>query len=185
MSMPLKHTACKKSKRASGPCHTTRVVTHTRLSNANVEKLAALNAQARRYLTLCQQFVTLFRLVVKQFSKLATCQQLQFLRFNQRTYPGAHMFIFMLWKRDICKHTFYHTYRTSFLYPFRLILPSNAVVYRKEDSHDHSSVLEAPPQPPHCRSLDCPVDSMLVSVDQLWRFFSIVQFVCLHGYNAS
>ena len=60
MSMQEKHTTRKKKKKASERRHITRAVTHIRLSDANVGKLAALDTLAPCYLTLCQQYVTLF-----------------------------------------------------------------------------------------------------------------------------
>ncbi len=61
MSMQEKQAARKnKKKKATEPRHVTRAVTHIRLQETNVGKLAALDALAPIYLTLCQQYVTLF-----------------------------------------------------------------------------------------------------------------------------
>jgi len=50
----------KKQKNLSEPRHLTRAVTHIRLQEVNAVKLAALDTLAPAYLTLCQQYVTLF-----------------------------------------------------------------------------------------------------------------------------
>jgi transposase len=50
----------KKKKSASEPRHITRAVTHIRLQEVNAVKLATLDALAPVYLSLCQQYVTLF-----------------------------------------------------------------------------------------------------------------------------
>ena len=62
MSMQEKQKKRKKKKKksTSGPRHITRAVTHIRLTDANVGKLAALDTLAPVYLALCQQYVTLF-----------------------------------------------------------------------------------------------------------------------------
>jgi len=62
MSMQAKQAARKnkKKKSATEPRHITRAVTHIRLQEVNAVKLAALDALAPVYLSLCQQYVTLF-----------------------------------------------------------------------------------------------------------------------------
>jgi hypothetical protein len=50
----------KKKKKPSEPRHITRAVTHIRLTDTNVGKLVALDTLAPVYLTLCQQYITLF-----------------------------------------------------------------------------------------------------------------------------
>ena len=62
MSMQAKQAARKnkKKKSATEPRHITRAVTHIRLQEVNAVKLAALDALAPVYLSLCQQDVTLF-----------------------------------------------------------------------------------------------------------------------------
>lgn len=50
----------KKKKSPSEPRHITCAVTHIRLQETNVGKLAALDALAPVYISLCQQYVTLF-----------------------------------------------------------------------------------------------------------------------------
>jgi transposase len=62
MSMQAKQAVRKnkKKKSTSEPSHITRAVTHIRLSETNAGKLAALDALAPVYMSLCQQYVTLF-----------------------------------------------------------------------------------------------------------------------------
>ena len=62
MSVSAKQAARKnkKKKKASEPRHITRAVTHIRLQEVNAVKLAALDALAPVYMSLCQQYVTLF-----------------------------------------------------------------------------------------------------------------------------
>ena len=62
MSMQEKQAARKnkRAKTAIEPRHVTRAVTRIRLTDVNAGKLAALDALAPVYLTLCQQYVTLF-----------------------------------------------------------------------------------------------------------------------------
>jgi hypothetical protein len=50
----------KKQQNPADPRHITRAVTHIRLSDTNVGKLAALDALASVYLALCQRYVVLF-----------------------------------------------------------------------------------------------------------------------------
>lgn len=62
MSMQAKQVARKnkKKKKATEPRHITRAVTHIRLQEVNAVKLAALDGLAPVYISLCQQYVTLF-----------------------------------------------------------------------------------------------------------------------------
>jgi hypothetical protein len=60
MSIQSKRTARNKQKKAGESYHITRAVTHIRLTEANMGKLAALDALAPVYLELCQQYVILF-----------------------------------------------------------------------------------------------------------------------------
>jgi Putative transposase DNA-binding domain len=62
MSMQAKQVARKnkKKKSAEAPRHVTRAVTHIRLAEANGGKLAALDALAPVYISITQQYVTLF-----------------------------------------------------------------------------------------------------------------------------
>jgi transposase len=62
MSMQEKQAARKnkKKKTATEPRHITRAVTRIRLTDANAGKLATLDTLAPVYLSLCQQYVTLF-----------------------------------------------------------------------------------------------------------------------------
>ncbi len=62
MSMQEKQAARKnkRAKTATEPRHITRAVTRIRLTDVNAGKLAALDTLAPVYLTLCQQYVTLF-----------------------------------------------------------------------------------------------------------------------------
>ncbi len=60
MSMQTKQAARKNKKKATEPRHITRAVTHIRLTDANAGKLAALDTLAPVYMSLCQQYVTLF-----------------------------------------------------------------------------------------------------------------------------
>ena len=62
MSMQEKQKKRKQNKKkaVSEPRHITRAVTHIRLTDANVGKLAALDTLAPIYLALCQQYVRLF-----------------------------------------------------------------------------------------------------------------------------
>src|SRR5437660_6639232 len=62
MSMQEKQAARKntQAKQATEPRHITRAVTCIRLTDVNAGKLAALDTLAPVYLTLCQQYITVF-----------------------------------------------------------------------------------------------------------------------------
>jgi hypothetical protein len=60
MSISAKRAARKKQKKSGEPQVVTRSVTRIRLDDANVGKLAALDALAPVFLALCQRYVTLF-----------------------------------------------------------------------------------------------------------------------------
>jgi hypothetical protein len=56
----MKQKSRKKRPKSAEPQRITRAVTHIRLLEANSGKLAALDALAPVYLSLCQQYVAVF-----------------------------------------------------------------------------------------------------------------------------